>query len=266
MKLRAERAGAIPSLDTAAAAELGLVECRPAHLSDGGGPVAQIESAPAPKLVERWHRLAEGFADHGHWPLVFDTLRRTEDRPWFTGELGFDPSSDPAGSDATSVLRNWWSSVIPSGEESPEQLAVVAPFSRRFPGLAPASTRAPDDAAFAFALGSAKGRLGVVGVTRPADAVAALQWQGPANHYSDMGPLAAVLRTWEDRFGAYVVGVGFDTLLLAVTRPPMNVAHATQIAAEHMAVCSDCIYQGSGSIQDHAESLLGATVWSFWWD
>lgn len=272
MDLRARRAGVIGDLDEAAAAKLGLAACRPARLAGPGGTgpageaVALLESAPSTKIVERWHRIARGFADHGYWPLVFEMLRRTEDRPWFAGELGYERSTPPEGHDAVATLRQWWDGVVPSAGESPAQLAVIAPFTRRFPGPALANTRAPDDAAFAFALGAMAGRLGVVGVTRPADAVAALHWQGPLNHYADMGPLAAVLRTWEDRFGAYVVGIGFDTLRLAVTRPPTNFTLACQIAAEHMAVCSDCIYQGSGSIEAHAESLMGATSWSFWWD
>lgn len=266
MKLSTSRAGVMGALDAAGANELGLAGCRAARLRGDGEIVAQIEGSPSSDLPKRWHRIADGFAGHGYWPLVFEMLRRTEDRPWFAGELGLERSTAPDDHDVVAVLREWWAAVVPSEGESDDALAVIAPFDRRFPGLAPASTRAPDDAAFALALGETSGRLGVVGVTRPADAVAALHWQGPLNHYADMGLLAAVLRSWEDRFGAYVVGIGFDTLTLAVTRPPESFEHACQIAAEHMASCSDCIYQGSGSIEAHAESLIGATSWSFWWD
>ncbi|MFN7974344.1 MAG: DUF4253 domain-containing protein [Acidobacteriota bacterium] len=110
------------------------------------------------------------------------------------------------------------------------------------------------------------GRLGLVPVERPADVVAVVGWQGPANSFEDMGRFAAVLRSWEDRFAAYVVGVGFDTLTLAVLRPIGSPALATRVAAEHFAACSDCVYQGAGTIEAYAAGILGQSVWSFWWD
>jgi hypothetical protein len=266
MQRRADRAGAPATLEPSALTQLGLEACRAARLRGDGEIVAQIEVAPSSNLARRWQRIAEGFAGHGLWPLVFAMLRRTEDRPWFAGEIGFDAGTDPADHDAAAVLSAWWAAMVPSQGESDDASAVLAPFDRRFPGLAPAIGQDPDDAAFALTVGETQGRLGVVGVTRPADAVAVLQWSGPTNHFSDMGQLAAVLRTWEDRFGAYVVCIGFDTLQLAVTRPPASFEQACRVAAEHMAVCSDCVYQGEGSIEALAESLVGASTWSFWWD
>jgi hypothetical protein len=81
-----------------------------------------------------------------------------------------------------------------------------------------------------------------------------------------MGALAAVLRSWEARFGAYVVGIGFDTLTLGVQRPPTSMQHALAIAAEHFAICSDIVYQGAGSLEAYAEEILERPVWSLWWD
>ena len=101
---------------------------------------------------------------------------------------------------------------------------------------------------------------------RPADAVATLGWTGPLNHYDDMGMLAAVLRSWEDRFGAVVVGIGFDTLTVAVRRPPSDERSATAVAAEHLAACSDNIWQGPGSLVVYADMIREQPVWSFWWD
>lgn len=108
------------------------------------------------------------------------------------------------------------------------------------------------------------GRLGLVAVVRAADA--ALGWQGPVNVYQDMGRLAAVLRSWEDRFAAVVVGIGFDTLSVAVRRPPTTDADATALAAEHFAVCPDQILQGVGTIAKYAEAIKGRGEWLFWWD
>ncbi len=93
-----------------------------------------------------------------------------------------------------------------------------------------------------------------------------LGWLGPCNYYADMGQLSAVLRSWEDRFGAYVVAVGFDVLELGVERPPQTITDAEAVAAEHFAVCSDSVYQGAESIRSLAKSIVGKTTWSFWWD
>ena len=115
-------------------------------------------------------------------------------------------------------------------------------------------------------IAKAKGRLGLVAVERPADALAALGWTGPINHYADMGLLSAVLRSWENRFGAILVGVGFDTLSVIVQRPPKTMDAARSVAAEHFAACSDNVHQGAGSIEAYAEQLVGEPLWSFWWD
>jgi hypothetical protein len=111
-----------------------------------------------------------------------------------------------------------------------------------------------------------EGHLGLVAVSRPADAPAVLGWMGPVNHFDDMGWLATVPRSWEDRFGAYAVGIGFDTLTLGVEHPPTDLKQALAVAAEHFAACPDNIYQGVGSLQAYAKDLIGSHVWTFWWD
>jgi len=96
--------------------------------------------------------------------------------------------------------------------------------------------------------------------------VDAVGWMGPANY--DMNPTeqSAILDTWEDRFDAYIVAIAFDTITLAVGRPPRDLASATAIAAEHMAFCPDNIWQGVGSIVEYAPPLVDADRWDFWWD
>jgi hypothetical protein len=111
-----------------------------------------------------------------------------------------------------------------------------------------------------------EGHLGIVAVERPARVLDSIGWMGGANF--DMNPTeqSAILDTWEDRFDAYVVGLGFDTVTLAVGRPPRDLGSALAIAAEHLAFCSDNIYQGVGSIRDYAPMLVGQHRWDFWWD
>jgi Domain of unknown function (DUF4253) len=82
-------------------------------------------------------------------------------------------------------------------------------------------------------------------------------WIGPANH-AQTAPLAAVVRSWEDRFGVRVTRVGFDTLDLSVAAPPQRTEHALHVAAEHFAFCPDNLQQaspGQDTLGGYAEQM-----------
>ena len=206
-------------------------------------------------------RLAAAFESTGLWPLVLEDLAHDTPRPWLTDEL--EPrATQPAPVPVAAALAAMWDFVIPDPEEGDDALELLAPFDRRFPGLAPAAAALPRPRALETALASAEGRLGLVAVSRPAEVVASIGWLGAANYFDDLAGLTAVLRSWEVRFGAVLVGVGFDTLTLAVAKPPTDLAMATAIAVEHFAVCSDVV----GSIGAYATDLVDAGSWTFWWD
>jgi Domain of unknown function (DUF4253) len=59
------------------------------------------------------------------------------------------------------------------------------------------------------------------------------------------------MRSWEDRFGARVIGVGFADLYVSVAAPPATLDEALPVAAEHFAFCPDNIWQG------HPHTLTG---------
>jgi hypothetical protein len=161
------------------------------------------------------------------------------------------------------ILRKGWTSNMEIDEDEPPES--VAPFGRQFPGLAD-PTPGPRATSIDAIVASATGHLGLVAVNRPADILDAVGWLGAANYDGDPLDMTTVLRSWEVRFDAYVVGLGTDTLLLAVGRPPRDITSATAIAAEHYAFCPDNVDQGVGSIGEYAESLLDADLWPFWWD
>jgi Domain of unknown function (DUF4253) len=74
-----------------------------------------------------------------------------------------------------------------------------------------------------------------------------------------------VLRSWEARFGARLLRIGADsTLRVLVERPPVTVDAAQRVAAEHIAFADEP--RQSGSVADLGEALIGAPIWSFWWD
>jgi len=149
----------------------------------------------------------------------------------------------------------------------------LAPFGGTFPGLArPApglELLAPAEIVEA-AVEEADGRgdhlLGVVAVCRPADVPAAVGWLGTAGAWDDVAALSAVLRSWEDRFGAVLVRMGHACLELAVAAPPWERSECVAIAAEHYAFCDDTYRGNPGTLRDYANLLRGNTRWSFWWD
>lgn len=149
----------------------------------------------------------------------------------------------------------------------------LAPFGASFPGLAAATTGAAlltreevAEAAVEEAEVAGEAVLGLVPVARPADVPAATGWLGAAGSWRDVAGLSAVLRSWEDRFGAVLVRMSRATLDLSVAAPPWERSECAAIAAEHFAFCDDTFSGNPGTLRDYAALLCGATRWSFWWD
>ena len=272
MNFRAARPGTLPTTSTIA---LGGVRCGPGTLVvpdpsiqnrvSVGPPVAWVGPTPTPRLHTLWLSAARAFPESGLWPVVLESLDGDGARPWRDGELA--PSEDaPDGVDVAELLANAWSQAVEMGEEEPEELA---PFGATFPGLGATPATVPSDDPLGVLAGvvvDLDGALGLVAVSRPADTLAVIGWLGAVNYDLPGHELSAVLRSWEDRFGAFIVGVGFDTVTLAVTRPPADLDEALPIAAEIFAFCPDTVYQGVGSLGELAESLVQNPSWSFWWD
>ncbi|MEH0970019.1 DUF4253 domain-containing protein [Micromonospora sp. CPCC 205546] len=233
---------------------------------DGGPPPYWLSDAPADP--ELWARMRSRHPGSGLWPLLLSGLSSDESRPWVDGEVSPADMSSPERHDAAELLARWWAGCTTADEE--ETLAATAPFGRNWPGLAVPGDQAerPDalaDECVGF-LADARTRLGLVPAVRSADTLAVVGWSGPMNHTGDAGEISAVLRSWEDRFGIRVVGVGFATLHLSVAAPPKSIGHALAVAAEHFAFCPDNVWQGAGSVAAYAEQIVGMPSWSFWWD
>ncbi|HLB78679.1 MAG TPA: DUF4253 domain-containing protein, partial [Candidatus Dormibacteraeota bacterium] len=109
-------------------------------------------------------------------------------------------------------------------------------------------------------------RIGLVAANRPADAITALGWLGAVNVHQDPVLMSAVLRSWEDRWAARVVEIGFDTLTLTVGIPPRARQTALALAAEHFVFCPDNIWQGTETLVAYAQTLQQSRIWTFWWD
>jgi hypothetical protein len=145
-----------------------------------------------------------------------------------------------------------------------------APFSKQFPGLAPAADVPLSKDQLAAALGSLPAaRIGLVRASRPADVLPMLGWSGAANRMDTALPIAAVLRSWEDRFGAQLLEVGFAEIRLLVERPPRSYDAAQRLAAEQFAFCDECSLGdqvGLNEVGTICDGLVNAPMWGFWWD
>jgi hypothetical protein len=155
--------------------------------------------------------------------------------------------------------------------EDPEETAYfleqVAPWGVQFPGLALAERFDIDDEVYRQAIETTpSGRVGLVAVDRPADIPHKIGWQGAVNHFMDGdGPtlLSVMMRSWEDRFGAQLFRLGFDTMQFLVRRPPRSEASAQAVAAEHFAFAGQDSVE---SIRMHTSHITNNPTWAFWWD
>lgn len=228
---------------------------------EGGKPAYWLSDEPAEPGL--WARLRAQHPTTGLWPLLLGDLGSDPDRPWVVGEVDPANTSSADAHDPAALLAEWWDEAT-GGDQ-----ATAAPFGGQWPGLADPGfpVHAPDDLADEYADVLLDGqRLGLVPASRGADTLAVTGWMGPANFTGDSGQIAAVVRTWEERFAARVVSIGFDTLYLSVAAPPITTVDALGVAAEHFACCPDLIWQGSGTLAAYAEHLVNLNCWSFWWD
>ncbi len=162
-----------------------------------------------------WH--AEQSASSGNWTALGATAGRAGLLPVLVDlggsqggpsqwELMPAEMSYPGDHDAEEVLAQYWQECAADGEE--------------WPGLAAPGTLTADPDARAAQIADTLAEQGaswfrsphvaLVPARRSADVPAAVGWSGPADHENDTARLCAVLRSWEDRFGIRVVGLGFD--------------------------------------------------------
>jgi hypothetical protein len=230
---------------------------------DPGYPQHQTAKRPAfwmsdtPVTGRLWARLRAEHPTSGLWPVLLDDAAQ----PWSAGQIAPEPVAEIGNYDPAAFMAEVWA----EWEVPPVDLA---PLGRYSPGSAPPGEPLEDPGTVADRCAELlTGRpLGLVPVERGSDALAAMGWQGARHHNPWTAPLAAVVRSWEDRFGARVVGIGFNTLDLSVAAPPATWQHALHVAAEHATFCPEIIVQGPGSLAGHAEQIRGRDTWSFWWE
>jgi Domain of unknown function (DUF4253) len=233
-----------------------------------GGPVAWATTQPVPDPGRVWAALSEACQATGLVPFLLSSMTGYTRRPWDEGEFN-DPADTSAldDLDAATVLQSAWNHFVPPEEEDDEGWrAGRAPFSRTFPGLAPPEDTSLGRQQLDEILGSlTPARIGLVAAGRPADVLPRIGWPGAADWDPMALQVAAVLRSWEDRFGARLLRLGFDEIQLLAERPPRTIRAAQLLAAEHCAFC-DSAGNGLNEVHRVAEYLLNTPIWTFWWD
>lgn len=253
----------LPDGDLVAGDE-GADEERPLWLSRG------------PASLHFWRRLHEAHASTGVWPLLLDSdglaVPGEGFSPWESGEFYPGSVTSPDRHVAADLLAAWWERYA-----SEPETAGMATSHLRDPWFFPpatarpsvaASTAAADEYASTYLDAHPRARLGLVAAESGAHALAVVGWQGPVNYDNDTGKFAAVVGSWQQRFGVRVVAVDGATLHLSVAMPPTSRGDALAVASEHFAFCPDNVWQGGHphTIAAYAERLVGASAWSFWWD
>ncbi|MFJ7073614.1 DUF4253 domain-containing protein [Streptomyces sp. NPDC098781] len=168
----------------------------------------------------------------------------------------------------------------PSPEPAPEGTEPwphdPGPPFERWPGLTPrtpvtSADPTPGEASVSLlaglmdagSFGLAECRLALVPAPRGSDALGLTGWSAEA----PLPLLCALLRSWEDRFGAQVVAVYDSELHVSVARPPVDEEHANQLALEHVLSTADNVVDDPPTpFPEYAKGLVGRTSWSFWWD
>ncbi|GGO80349.1 DUF4253 domain-containing protein [Nonomuraea cavernae] len=236
----------------------------PGYTSQGEASRPAFWMSDEPATGAEWARFRAEHPRSGLWPVLLDESAQ----PWSVGQVVPDDAALIGHFTAEGFMAEVWQEWV--AQMPPDALDELDPFGAICPGLAPPGVPAADPGAVAdWHAEQLAGRglpLGLVAAHRGADALAVMGWQGALHHNEWMVPLAAVVRSWEDRFGVRVVCVGFNTLELSVAAPPVEPEHALHVAAEHWAFCPDNVVQGPGDLQGYAEQIAGRHTWSFWWD
>ncbi|WP_203983357.1 DUF4253 domain-containing protein [Sphaerisporangium rufum] len=225
-------------------------------------PAFWLSEAPASGAL--WSRLRAEHPRSGLWPVLLEESVQ----PWSAGQVAPEAAAEIDNYHVGAFMAEVWADWIDRAAE--EQVTMLDPFGGYCPGPAdPAPLRGdPDEVAdwYAGTLAAQGMPVGLAAVDRGADALAVMGWQGALHHNEWNVPLSAVVRSWEDRFGARLVCMGFNTLELSVAGPPATAEHALHLAAEHWAFCPDAIIQGAGCLEDYADQIRDRHTWSFWWD
>lgn len=246
------------------------------------GETLYILSSHGSQAIQIWRKLRELVSETGHWPVLvgkeeeldvlheqvqfsnFGTTKEIIDRAlaidevqWFNreheklvdellefgGQLYSDSAEESLGGreEFRGIPRGLWpAESSPSHDFSiPTDLVTGEPLLRVNIALVPATTCWHVPAYLRF---------------------------GAWNECPQPDQHVALMRFWQQSWGAEVVGITHDIVEMYVRKPPSNKVDALKLAKQHYLYCQDIVDQGTQTLEALAAILLGSTVWHFWWD
>ncbi|MFB6725647.1 DUF4253 domain-containing protein [Kribbella sp. NPDC056345] len=233
-----------------------------------GSPIGPEDGPPTAWLSDdEWdsdlhRRLLADFPRTGWYPVLVD--ERAVDS-WTEGELAPQPVAEIDRYDAAAVMAELWAENVAEQASYDISLEPLEPFGEACPGLAPSlDSSGIDEVVDSYLAGFEADdgdRLLLAKVARGADLPAVLGWQGDV----DLPKVLTMLRSWEDRFGARLVVLGFDSMRV-ITMPTEDVGQLQLMAAEQWAFDPDWINQEVETLEAQVETMSGDPEWLFWWD
>jgi Domain of unknown function (DUF4253) len=220
------------------------------------------DTAPDRELLEELHACA---GRTGLWPVALNMEGFS---------MPVEPGWPQAPLDAQVILSDWSARLKPWNEDHDHlnchACMAMSEHWRTYPARAITRESDQDAARTAAEVASLmlpypSSRLGLIACERSADVLAALGWDGPVNYGNPIAEYSAVLRRWEERFNARVVVLDGAALMCSVASPPRSFDQALELAREQVAFCPDLTGE-SDSVKGHADTLVGSSMWSFWWD
>lgn len=76
----------------------------------------------------------------------------------------------------------------------------------------------------------------------------------------------AIFKYWYEKYGAIPALVTPDIWEFFVENPPKTQEESEFLAWEQFGFCGDIVWQGVGSVNSLAGTLLNSSHWYFWWD
>jgi hypothetical protein len=246
-------------LDSYQRAGVPLPALRRARVIGDGLPVWTVHPLPPEREpLASWRRLRAAHEQTGLWPFLAGMDLKEVDRQavselWYDAATAHDPTAVARGL-ALDVRAFFAQQAAEQEAPDPATLAVD-----------PAVLAAADDEP-QFAFSSRNTVIGLIQARHGYEVPGLLSWNGAVNYDLDGAHHVAVLRSWQERYGAELVTLTGDLIQLLVARPPRDPATVARVAVEMFGYCPDLVVQGTGTLGVLAGELVPGRCWSFWWD
>lgn len=235
------------------------------------GPLADERAVLKVRIPKRtalraWHAFKEIYDETGLWPFLTDPVR-DDRRPtvWETFAANRQASSEPSPVTALELFGRWRAEYLEEHDDDADfdedELAEIAA------GYSCGPLELPDAPAVGRCWASDTVEIGLC----PAgpggtDILRLIEWSGACNYGITGAQHEAVLSYWYREHGAELLTLAFDTIELAVPKPPTDPTAIARVAEQQVAYCNDIVTQGLETTTALAQEQVYSHCWFFWWD